>query len=308
MQEKSPKSRQWKSLAELAGTEESQRWANDEFPHREGLLDLDRRNFLKLTGAGMALAGLSGCRILPSTRSVPYVRAPEALVPGKSLYFATTLNNRGFGMGVLVRSYEGRPVKIEGNPAHPASLGATDIWTQAELLSLYDPDRAKSVMERGEVRTWDQFSAALRPVLKSEAAKGGAGIRLLTPTVTSPSYAALIGQFLKRYPNAKWVQWEPLSQGNVRKGAELAFGKPLAPVYHLAGVKVIVSLDADFLLTMPGAVRYAREFAEGRRVRSGSTTMNRLYTVESSYTATGASSDHRVALKPSERQWGGAAT
>lgn len=300
MQEKSSKTRQWKSFAELAGNDESRRWANDEFPYREGLLDLDRRNFLKLTGAGMALAGLSGCRILPSTRSVPYVRAPEALVPGKSRYYATTLNNRGFGMGVLVRSYEGRPVKIEGNPGHSASLGATDIWTQAELLNLYDPDRVKSVIERGEVRTWDQFGAAVRPVLKQEAGKGGAGIRLVTPTVTSPTFAAQIGQFLKRYPSAKWVQWEPLSQGNVRKGTALAFGKPLSPVYHLSGAKVILSLDADFLLSMPGAVRYAREFADGRRVREGSTAMNRLYTVESSYTATGASSDHRLALKPSD--------
>lgn len=300
MQEKSSKTRQWKSFAELAGTDESQRWANDEFPHRESLLELDRRNFLKLTGAGMALAGLSGCRILPSTRSVPYVRAPEALVPGKSLYFATTLNNRGFGMGVLVRSYEGRPVKIEGNPEHSASLGATDLWTQAELLNLYDPYRAQSVVERGEIRTWDQFAAAVRPVLKQEAGKGGSGIRLVTPTVTSPSYAALIGQFLKRYPGAKWVQWEPLSQGNVRKGTTLAFGKPLSPVYNLKGAKVILSLDADFLLTMPGAVRYAREFADGRRVREAGAQMNRLYTVESSYTTTGASSDHRLPLKPSD--------
>lgn len=229
MQVKPSKIRQWKSFAELAQTEESKRWANDEFPHREGLLDLDRRNFLKVTGAGMALAGLSGCRILPSTKSVPYVRAPEALVPGKSLYFATTLNNRGFATGVLVRSYEGRPVKIEGNPESSASLGATDIWTQAELLNLYDPDRSKSVVERGEIRTWDQFLAAARPVLTQEKAKGGAGIRLLTQTVTSPLEASLINKFLARYPSAKWIQWEPLSQGNVRAGTKLAFGKPLTP-------------------------------------------------------------------------------
>lgn len=300
MQVKPSKTRQWKSFAELAQTQESQRWANDEFPHRESLLELDRRNFLKVTGAGMALAGLSGCRILPSTRSVPYVRAPEALVPGKSLFYATTLNNRGFGAGVLVRSYEGRPIKIEGNPESSSSLGATDVWTQAELLNLYDPDRSQSVVERGEIRAWDQFAAAVRPVLKQEQAKGGSGIRLVTPTVTSPLLASLIKSFLTRYPNAKWVQWEPLSQGNVRKGTALAFGKPLAPVYHLSGAKTILSLDADFLLTMPGAVRYAREFADGRRVRKTTSEMNRLYVVESSYTTTGATADHRLAVKPSE--------
>lgn len=295
------KTKQWKSYAELAETQEYTQWVEDEFPNRATLLDLDRRDFLKLTGAGMALAGLSGCRIMPHTKSVPYVRAPEQLVPGQSLYYATTLESRGLGIGVLVRSYEGRPVKIEGNPEHPSSLGATDVWTQAELLSLYDPNRAQSVIERGEVRNWDQFLAAARPVLQKESATGGAGIRIVTPTVVSPTYAAQLGKFLAKYPSAKWVQWEPLSQSNVRQGTALAFGKPLNPVYHLEGVKTVLSLDADFLLTLPGSVRYAREWANGRRVRQGEgaeAAMNRLYTVESSYTLTGASSDHRIAVKP----------
>jgi molybdopterin-containing oxidoreductase family iron-sulfur binding subunit len=294
------KTKQWKSYAELAKTEEFTQWVDEEFPNRATLLDLDRRDFLKLTGAGMALAGLSGCRIMPQTKSVPYVRAPEQLVPGQSLYYATTLESRGLGIGVLVRSYEGRPVKIEGNPEHPSSLGATDVWTQSELLSLYDPERAQSVIERGEVRTWDQFFSTARPVLQKEAASGGAGIRLVTPTVVSPTYAAMIGKFIRAYPSAKWIQWEPLSQGNVRKGTQLAFGKPLTPVYHLNQAKTILSLDADFLLTLPGSVRYAREFADGRRVRIDKPEMNRLYTIESSYTVTGASSDHRLAVRPTD--------
>ncbi len=294
------KTKQWKSYAELAETQEYAQWVDDEFPHRSSLLDLDRRDFLKLTGAGMALAGLSGCRILPQTKSVPYVRAPEQLVPGQSLYYATTLESRGLGIGVLVRSYEGRPVKIEGNPEHPSSLGATDVWIQAELLGLYDPERAKSVIERGEVRAWDQFFSAARTLLQKEVGSGGAGIRLVTPTVISPTYAALIGKFLAKYPRAQWVQWEPLSQTSVRQGTQLVFGKPLTPVYHLDQAKTILSLDADFLLTLPGSVRYAREFADGRRVREGRTEMSRLYTIESSYSLTGASSDHRVALKPSD--------
>ena len=294
------KTKQWKSYAELAETQEYAQWVDEEFPHRSSLLDLDRRDFLKVTGAGMALAGLSGCRILPQTKSVPYVRAPEQLVAGQSVYYATTLESRGLGIGVLVRSYEGRPVKIEGNPEHPSSLGATDVWTQAELLGLYDPERSQSVIERGEVRTWTQFFATARPVLQKEAGSGGAGIRLVTPTVVSPTYAAQIGKFLSKYPSAKWVQWEPLSQTNVRKGTQLAFGKPLAPVYHLNQAKTILSLDADFLLTLPGSVRYAREYADGRRVREGKAEMNRLYTVESSYTLTGASSDHRIAVKPTD--------
>ncbi|MBB6051070.1 TAT-variant-translocated molybdopterin oxidoreductase [Armatimonas rosea] len=294
------KTKQWKSYAELAETQEYAQWVDDEFPGRATLLDLDRRDFLKLTGAGMALAGLSGCRIMPHVKSVPYVRAPEQQVPGQSVYYATTLESRGLGIGVLVRSYEGRPVKIEGNPEHPSSLGATDAWTQSELLSLYDPERAQSVVERGEIRNWDQFFATARPLLKKEAGSGGAGIRLVTSTIVSPTYAAQIGKFLSKYPSAKWIQWEPLSQSNVRQGTQLVFGKPLSPVYHLEAAKTVLSVDADFLLTLPGAVRYAREFANGRRVREGSTEMNRLYTIESSYSITGASSDHRLALKPTD--------
>ncbi|MFM7321657.1 MAG: TAT-variant-translocated molybdopterin oxidoreductase, partial [Armatimonadota bacterium] len=292
----------WKSWAERAGTEEARRWAEDEFPDREGLLDLDRRDFIKLAGAGMALAGGAGCRqiINADPKSVPYVRAPEGMIPGVSVVYATAVSLGGYATGVVVESHEGRPSKIEGNPLHPASLGSTDVFTQAEILNLYDPERSQSVIERGEVSSWESFLAAIRPVLKAQAAKGGSGIRVLSETVSSPAYAAIAKRFAKRFPAARWAQYEPISRANVFTGTKTAFGEPLQPVYDLAKADVIVALDADLLAGMPGAVAHSRAFADRRRVRKGAAAMNRLYAIESAYTLTGAAADHRAAVKPSE--------
>lgn len=301
--------RLWKSFEELAETPEFHKWVADEFPNRSSLLGMDRKTFLRVSGAAMAMAGLSGCRILPSSKAVPYVRAPEALVQGKPLEYASTLSRFGYGVGVLVISREGRPTKIEGNPRHPASLGSTLAQEQAETLVMYDPDRSQSIVNRktpGEANaltefvSYDQALDALRTALIGRAVNGGAGFAVLTDTVTSPSLKAQFAALKAKYPAMKWYSYEPLGRENVHAGTQLAFGRALNPVYRLQNAKVIVSLDANFLTDMPGSIRYSRDFADGRRIRKGVKTMNRLYTVESSYTIVGAMSDHRWAVKPSE--------
>ena len=291
----------WKSWSELAGTDEHRRWADDEFPDREGLLDIDRRDFLKLAGAGMALAGAAGCRQIVNAdpKAVPYVRAPEGMVAGKSVEYATAVSLAGYAVGVLVESHEGRPTKIEGNPSHPASLGSTDVFTQAEILGLYDPERSQSVIEKGEVSSWENFLAALRPILKAEAATGGAGIAVLSESITSPTLSAMRKRFDARFPNARWVQYEPVGRSAVHAGTSAAFGRALNPIYRFAEAQVVVSLDADFLGTMPGSIRYARDFAQTRRVRGADSTMSRLYAIESTVSVTGSSADHRMSVKPS---------
>ena len=169
-------------------TEEFQEFLQAEFPRQAaGLLDaVDRRQFLKLMGASLALAGLSACTRQPTEYIVPYVRAPEEIVPGRPLFFATAMTLGGLAQGVLVESHMGRPTKIEGNPEHPASLGATDAFAQASVLALYDPDRAQVTTQVGEIRPWDAFAAAIRPPMEAQREARGAGLRVLTETVTSP--------------------------------------------------------------------------------------------------------------------------
>src|SRR5689334_16924989 len=180
----------WRGLEEIAETPECQSWLDDEFPNRSTLKSIDRRTLLKYMGASMALAGLSGCRglFLPETKVVPYVRAPEELVYGKPLFYASIYTQSGYAKGILVEQHEGRPTKIEGNPDHPASLGATDSFVQASILSLYDPDRAQSVTQGGDTSTWETFYGVARQTL---AAAGGA-VRILTENITSPSLASEI--------------------------------------------------------------------------------------------------------------------
>jgi len=301
---KNAKGRQyWRGLEELAETPEFQAWMDDEFPNRRSLLEIDRRTMLKYMGASLALAGLSGCRglFMPQPKVVPYVRAPEELVYGKPLFYATAFTHAGFARGVLVEQHEGRPTKIEGNPDHPASLGATDSWMQASILSLYDPDRAQMVTQGGDISTWETFFGVARDTLRNAMASGGgAGIRILTETITSPSLGAEIGRFLKAFPGAQWHEWEPTSQDNVTLGAQQAFGKPAHTYYDFTNAKAVVSLDGEFLGSMPGSLAYARQFADGRRDLSKG--MNRLYSFESFPTITGAYADHRWAVRASDME------
>jgi MoCo/4Fe-4S cofactor protein with predicted Tat translocation signal len=291
----------WRSLEELAGTPEFEEFLHDEFPRLAAVLGagVDRRAFLKLMGASLGLAGLAACTKQPAETVVPYTRQPEEIVLGEPLYFATAMPLAGGALGLLVESHEGRPTKVEGNPEHPASLGATDALAQASILSLYDPDRSQVITSAGEIRTWADFRAALDQVLVAQRSGGGKGLRLLTETVVSPTLAQQIAQLRKAFPAARWHQFEPAC-GAAMLGARQALGQPVTTRYQLRQADVVLALDADALGSGPASVRYAREFTARRRPPEGAGTMNRLYVVETMPTVTGAMADHRLALRPSD--------
>jgi molybdopterin-containing oxidoreductase family iron-sulfur binding subunit len=292
----------WRSLEDLAGTREFQAALHREFPENasEWLDPVSRRGFLKLMGASLALAGLTACTGQPDERIVPYVKAPEEIVPGKPLYFATAMPFLGSAIGLLVESNMGRPTKVEGNPKHPASLGATDVFAQASILTLYDPDRSQVVTKAGSISSWNGFAAALQAELEQQQGRRGAGLRILTETVTSPTLAAQLRALLGKFPAAKWHQYEPTARDNARLGARLAFGQFVETHYRLEKADVILALDADFLGAGPGTVRYAHDFAERRKPQGRDPRMNRLYVVESLPTGTGTMADHRLALRAGE--------
>ncbi len=292
----------WRSLEELAGTPEFREFLHREFP--AGAAEWDdpagRRQFLKIMGASLALAGLAGCTRQPEEAIVPYVRQPEEVVPGKPLYYATALTLGGHATGVLVESHLGRPTKIEGNPEHPASLGATDALTQAAVLNLYDPDRAQTVTRLGEIQPYGEFLAALKPAMDAQRLKGGAGLRVLTGNVTSPTVARLMRALLAEMPQARWHQYEPAGLDSARAGARLALGRDVTVRHDLSRADVILALDADFLTTGPGSIPAARAFAARRRPGAHGDQMNRLYAAESTPTNTGGMADHRLPLAASK--------
>ena len=297
-------SRFWRSLEERAGDPAFDERLHHEFPSLlpgiETTTDpVQRRSFLKFMGASLALAGVSACTRQPPETIVPYVRQPEEIVPGRPLFYATAMTLGGVATGVLVESHEGRPTKIEGNPQHPGSLGATDVFAQAAILGLYDPDRSQTLLNLGEIHPWSRFLGAIRAVLTAQQAVQGSGLRVLTESISSPTLAAQIRDLLARYPSARWHQWDPVSRDNVRAGARLAFGEYADAQYHFDRADVIVSLDADFLATGPGCLRYARDFV-ARRAPENAARMNRLYALESMPTPTGARADHRLPTRPGD--------
>jgi molybdopterin-containing oxidoreductase family iron-sulfur binding subunit len=288
--------RYWRSLDEAALTREFVDFLHREFPEHasEWSRGLRRRHFLQLMGASLGLAGLTACTRQPLERIVPYVKQPEELIPGKPLFFATAMTLGGYATGLLVESHEGHPTKIEGNPEHPMSLGATNPFHQASLLDLYDPDRSKAVTCEGTISTWEKFISVLHDLLSVQQNNQGAGLRILTETVTSPTAQAQLQAVLQKFPRARWHQFEPLHSDNTLEGARLALGEPLAPQYYFDRAAVVLSLESDFLYTHPAALRYTRDFANRRRVSGGRTDMNRLYVIESTPTLTGANADHRL--------------
>lgn len=294
--------RYWRSLEQVADTQEFQSWLEDEFPHRRSLLEIDRRSMLKVMGASIALAGLAGCRgpFLDQDKAVPYVRQPEEVIPGKPLFYASAMPICGFGIGVLVEQHEGRPTKIEGNPDHPESLGSSTSAMQASVLSMYDPDRLQNVMQGTDISTWEEFEKTLKQALADQKASGGAGIRILTETVASPLMASALKGVRQEYPAATWHSWDPVNRDSARSGSKAVYGKVVNTTYNFKEAKVVVSLDSDFLVTGPGSLRYSRDFMDGRRVEVTGGEMNRLYQFESFPTLTGTSADHRWAMKSSE--------
>ena len=300
----------WRSLEELAATPEFEAMLHREFPEQasEWADGVSRRSFIKLMGASLAFGGLTNCTVQPEEKIVPWVRAPENLVPGRPQFYATTAPHGGAGVGVLVESHLGRPTKIEGNPDHPSSRGGTQSQVQASILDLYDPDRAQAVTNAGSITTWSDFLTHLGQQIDGQKVKSGAGLRILTETVTSPTVAGQIRAILDEMPQARWIQYEAAHGDAARAGAIIAFGEPVNTHYDLSETDVILALDADFAQSMAGSARYARDFASRRRVASEARAdgdddypgMNRLYAVETIPTATGSLADHRLSLPPGD--------
>lgn len=299
----------WRSLEELAHSSDFQELMRQEFPENAAVWSdaISRRKFLTLMGASLALAGLGGCSVkpAPSEELVPYVHPPEDIVPGRPLFYATTMTFAGAATGLLVESHEGRPTKVEGNPNHPASLGGTDIFQQASILTLYDPDRAKTVSFKGQMRTWEEFKAAVSQVMQKLREKRGEGFRILSETIVSPTLIKQLKDFVKELPQAKWHFFDPINRDSAFAGSQMAFGEYVSAIYDFSKADVVLSLDADFLQCNPGNLRNTADFMARRKVWSKkkdnpSTKMNRLYVVETSVSCTGAKADHRLALRPSE--------
>ena len=290
----------WRSVEEFADAPEFEEFVKEEYPQHaeEWENGLSRRNFVKVMGASLAFAGLMGCVIQPAEKIVPYVRQPEEIIPGKPLFYATAMSLGGTATGLLVKSNEGRPTKIEGNPEQPQSLGATDVLAQASLLGLYDPDRSQEVSQRNNPSTWQRFMTEMRAKLDENRVDGGAGVRFLSETVTSPTLIAQMRQILAELPNARWYQYEPVNEDNQTAGAKLAFGTTAQPIYKFDQATRILSLDADLFSKFN--VRYIKDFNQGRLYNEEKKEINRLYAIETTMTLTGAKADHRLAVKPSQ--------
>jgi len=292
----------WRSLDELADTPEFKDWLHREFPSGASEMEADgqsRRQFLKLMSASFALAGIAtmgaGCR-RPEEHLEPYGKQPENFVYGEPQYFATAMPTRTGAIPLVVKSYEGRPVKIEGNALFPGSNGGTDRYAQASILDLYDPDRARHFKQDGKIVSRDEALKALDDLSQKFSANQGQGLAFLAESSTSPSRARLQKIIASRFPNAQWFTYDAIDSGIHRRAATQAFGQPVNPVFNFDKAKVILSLDCDFLGGEDGGHDHIRKFAAGRKAEQG---MNRLYAVESLFTLTGANADHRLRVAAS---------
>ncbi len=296
----------WKSLEEKVDPEAAKKRAEAEFPFNLAKASagdeqaLGRRGFMMFAGLTAAIAGLEGCARRPVEKIVPYTRMPEYSLPGIPYHYATVRYDRGEAIGLLVEAHEGRPTKIEGNPDHPASLGATDVRTQASILDLYDPDRSNGVKHRAggalEPAKFEEFETWLAAKVKAYEADQGAKLRFLTPPTNSPTFIRLRELIRAKLPHARFHSFTSVNESNAREGARIAFGQAVSTVNDYQHAKVIVALDSDFLQTEAGMIRATRQFARGRRLNAPNDPMSRLYVVEPSYTTTGANADHRLRL------------
>ena len=293
--------RYWRSLEELSDSPEFQELLHTEFPPNatEFIDEVSRRRFLQLAAASLGLAGLTACTRQPPEKILPYVNPPENAIPGHPLYFATAVPVAGVAEGVLVETHLGRPTKIEGNSEHPASLGATSVHSQASVLELYDPDRAKEISHLGVWQSWEDFQLALMHSLTPLRSGNGERFRILTDTVTSPTLGAQIQAVLAAFPGAKWYQYDPAGRHSARAGALMAFGRDVNSYYQFEKADVVLALDSDFLACGQASTRFAHDFASRRAGRDRS-NMNRLYSIESSMTSTGGKADHRLPLRYAE--------
>jgi MoCo/4Fe-4S cofactor protein with predicted Tat translocation signal len=290
----------WRTLDEAAESEELREYIEQEFPGLSGQVPqgIDRRSLLKVMAASLAMAGAAACTKLPKEYIVPYVRQPENIIPGVPLFYATAMPVGGYARGLLVESHENRPTKIEGNPDHPASLGATTIFEQASILNLYDPDRSQNVLHEGELSVWGDFAGAFSTEAQSLNLRKGEGLAILTGPVTSPSLINQMNTLRSQWPGAKWYVFDSTVNPAIRSAARKIAGRNAFISYNLSRADVIVSLESDFLNIGPAAIAYARQFAARRSVDNGATPC-RMYAIESAPSVSGSLADHRIPVKSS---------
>ncbi|HET8650185.1 MAG TPA: TAT-variant-translocated molybdopterin oxidoreductase, partial [Gemmatimonadales bacterium] len=292
----------WRALEERIDSPEFQAELRAEFPAGADQLDrgISRRSFVRLLGASMALAGIGGCFRRPREPILPYVHRPEDVTPGQPLHYATAMLLGGYATGLLVESHAGRPTKIEGNPDHPASLGAAGVFQQASLLELYDPHRARTITRRGRRANAAALARLLDPsAIARRAGARGHGLHLLLEPTSSPLIGRQLDRILERFPAAQIHWYAPLASRTQLDATAAAFGRALQPIYQPAAAEVIAVFEDDIFGAGPFHLRYAREFAGGRRLTAPGDSMNRLYVAEGRPTITGGIADHRLPSRPS---------
>ena len=298
----------WRSLNDLQGSEDFRAWMHREFPSNADLLEGDdRRQFMKLMGASFALAGLgaAACRRIPEQKIVPYATRPQERIPGAFINYASSLERGGVGHGILVRSYDARPVKIEGNPDHPTTIGGCDAITQSEILALYDPHRSRQVLKDGNPSSAAEFESwfAKHAVDLGRAAVGPGSMAILSEASGSPSMARMREELAARFPEATWHEWEPIDGDGEREGTRMAFGAPHRGQQMLEKAEVVVCLDADPLHGHGNATRLSRDWAIRRRLDAQNASeqkLSRVYSVEGILSVTGIMADDRIPIRPGD--------
>ncbi|MBP3191067.1 TAT-variant-translocated molybdopterin oxidoreductase [Natronogracilivirga saccharolytica] len=288
----------WRSLNELAQNEEYRKFAEREFPENATELTdgVSRRNFLQIMGASVALAGLASCR-KPVQKIMPYTRQPEHLVPGKPLFYATAVPFKGNLTGIVVETHEGRPTKIEGNDLHPESKGRTNSRMQAAILDMYDQDRSRKIRQDGSDRSWDDFVS----FCNDHFSDTDRSIAFISEASSSPSLLRLRGEALDKFPNARWVTFEPYNDESLLSGIHKAFGRRLRPLHHFGKSRITVSLNDDFMLDSDNDIVHIGDFAKSKAIPEDQNGKpSRLYVAESNYSLTGSNADHRLRIKSSE--------
>ena len=294
----------WKSLDELGEAPEFKTFLEREFPEGASELgsNVTRRKFLQVMGAGMALAGVTGCKIVrrPEQHILTYNKMPESLIPGIPQFYATAMSVGGEAVGLLVESHEGRPTKIEGNPKHPSSMGATGKYHQASVLNLYDPDRSQNPSKGGQATDLNAFWTEAASVFAPYSQNGGQGLRFLSGFIASPSLADVKAHVLKAFPNAKWTTFEAVTRDAQMQGIAAVTGAALDPHYRFEAAKRVLSIDADFTEAESDHLKNGKAFVSTRNPDLGTEKMSRLYVVESLFSPTGGTADHRLRVKPGQ--------
>ena len=285
----------WKSLKNISSEEDYNRFLKQSDHNEDN--GLSRRNFLSLIAASVALAGLEGCK-KPVQKIIPYVEAEIGTIPGIPKYYASTIPWKNNALGVVIENHDERPVKVEGNDKHPATLGKSNAFSQASTIEMYDPDRARGVRHNGKKVDWSEYLKFAKDINKGD----GKGLAVLMQESSSPTIKSIQNDFKKKFPSASWISYESVNNENLYTGIEKAFSKKLQPVYRLENAQIIVSLGSDFLGVDDNNIYNTRKFAQNRDIVDENSTMNRLYVAESSITSTGSSADHRLNIPQHEME------